>query len=97
MNKLEAAYSVLLEAQQRNGKIVDWRFEKIKLGLAKESWYTCDFFVVLPDGLIEFHEVKGHWREAARVRIKVAAELYWCFTFRAVTHDRKTGWKFEEF
>jgi len=31
---------------------------------------------VLPNGEVEFHETKGFMREAARVRLRVAAEMH---------------------
>ena len=39
---------------------------------------------MLPDGGREIHEVKGHWTDDARVKIKVAAELYPYYRFSAV-------------
>jgi len=47
-------------------------------------------------GWFEIHETKGHWREAARVRIKVAADLYPWFKFVAVKWDKKQ-WVYEDF
>ena len=35
------------------------------------------------DGVIECHEVKGFWTDDARVKIKIAAELY-PFRFKAM-------------
>ena len=36
----------------------------------------------LEDGAIEFHEVKGHMRDDAAVKLKVAAVLHSCYVFR---------------
>ena len=58
MNKNEAAYARQLEARQRVGEIVRYRFEPMKFRLADLAYYTPDFEVQLPDGTIEFHEVK---------------------------------------
>lgn len=99
MNKTETAYSELLELRRLSGEIVDYRFEGLKLRLADGAWYKPDFFVVFP-GHIELHEVKGFWREAARVRVKVAAELYPAFKFIAIKRRPKKlggGWDQEEF
>lgn len=84
MNKTEAAYADTLEAMRLNGGIKAWKFEAVKLRLATLTWYTPDFLVVMPDGAMEFHEVKGFWRDDARVKIKVAAEQYPMFRFLAV-------------
>lgn len=51
--------------------------------------------VLRADGVFEVHEVKGHWEDDARVKIKVAAELY-PFKFIAV-RKQKGAWLFEEF
>jgi hypothetical protein len=44
---------------------------------------------------MEFHEVKGHWEEAAKVRLKVAVEKYPWFSFFVVTAGGKKGGAFE--
>ena len=51
------------------------------------------------DGALEMHEVKGHWMEDARVKMKVAADMY-PFRFIAVQPIAKKaggGWKVEVF
>ena len=95
MNKLEQDYEVLLMARRAAGEVCWYRFEGLRFRLADGSYYTPDFVVQLADGTVELHEVKGHWREAARVRIKVAAELF-PFRFLAVQRSGKT-WTVEEF
>ena len=48
---------------------------------------------------LEFHEVKGFWRDDARVKIKVAAE-HFPFKFVAVRKKKLSeggGWDVEEF
>lgn len=103
MNKTEAAYAAHLELRRIAGEILSWKFNCVRLKIAtgkKAAWYKGDFFVELIDILgrqvFEVHETKGFWREAARVRIKVAAGLYPYFRFVAV--ERKGGgWEFEEF
>ncbi|MNU08900.1 hypothetical protein D3C72_2551680 [compost metagenome] len=51
------------------------------------------------DGVMECHEVKGHWLDDARAKIKIAAAMY-PFRFIAVkvkpTRDG-SGWAVEEF
>lgn len=80
MNKTERAYADHLYASQLIGAVLHYEFEGIKLRLGKGSWYTPDFYVVTPERF-ELHEVKGFWREAAMVRIKVAATKYPHFKF----------------
>lgn len=95
MNRTEAAYAEHLTLRQQSGDIAWFAFEAMKLRLADRTFYTPDFAVMLTDGTIEQHEVKGFWEDDARVKIKVAAALY-PFRFIAV-QKQKAGWKFEEF
>lgn len=105
MNKTEEAYSGLLQAKFLGGEINGWRFEAYKLRLAPNTHYTPDFVVQLPDGTIEIHEVKacksnGDFlcEDDARVKIKVAAEMYPEFRFVLCgLLPKKCGgnWKFE--
>jgi len=95
MNKTEAAYDAHLWALR--GRTIVWhKFEAVKLRLADSTFYSPDFAVQTISGQIEMHEVKGFWRDDARVKIKVAAALY-PFRFIAVTKVRGGGWKVEEF
>lgn len=87
MNKMEQRYANHLELRRRAGEVYDWKFEPMKLRLAWKTWYTADFFVQLEDGQLEVHECKGHWEDDARVKIKVAASLYPCFRFLAITEQ----------
>lgn len=99
MNKTEAAYAERLEMLRRAGEVAWWSFEAVKLRLADNTFYTPDFAVMLTGGLIEIHEVKGHWEDDARVKIKVAAEQF-PFRFLAVQALPKSkggGWKVETF
>ncbi len=99
MNKTEAAYGAHLEMQKHAGLVLWYRFEGIKLRLADNTFYTPDYAVMLADGSMECHEVKGFWQDDARVKIKVAADLY-PFRFIAVTAKPKKaggGWATEAF
>ena len=96
MNKLESAYSEHLELQRSAGEIRWHRYAPMRLRLADGAYYKPDFGVWKRDGSFELHETKGFWREAARVRIKVAAELFPMFRFVAI---KRVGgnWVREEF
>ncbi len=99
MNKTEAAYAIHLGYRLAAGEIARFDFQPEKLRLAKATYYDPDFRVILPDGTIEFHEVKGHWEDDARVKIKVAAEVQ-PYKFIAVTPIPKSkggGWSVEDF
>lgn len=95
MNKTESAYGDLLELRRRAGEIAWFKFEGLKLRLADNTFYTPDYFVMLANGELEVHEVKGHWEDDARVKIKVAASLY-PFRFIGVRKVR-SAWEFEAF
>lgn len=93
MNKTEKAYSDFLTDLQNKGEIREFKFEAVKLILGNRCSYTPDFMVVRPDGTLEFHEVKGFWRDDARVKIKAAADKF-PFVFIAAKQT-KTGWEVE--
>lgn len=59
MNKTETAYAQELELRKRYGEIARYWFEGIKLRLADNTFYTPDFAVMLANGQLEMHEVKG--------------------------------------
>lgn len=66
MNKTETAYAQELELRKRYGEIARYRFEGIKLRLADNTFYTPDFAVMLANGQLEMHEVKGgYWTDDA--------------------------------
>jgi hypothetical protein len=99
MNKTEAAYERDLKDAVSLGDVLWYRFEGLKLRLADSTFYTPDFAVMLANGQIECHEVKGFWQDDARVKIKVAAEMY-PFRFIAVKPLSKKaggGWQREVF
>lgn len=104
MNRWESLYRDDLEMRRLAGEIIWYEFEPMRLKLAsftqdgkqgRTIWYTPDFAVAEEEGLLSFVEVKGHWREAARVRIKLAASKY-PFRFVAVTR-REGAWLCEVF
>lgn len=99
MNKTEARYaSEILDVRKALGEIAEYWYESIKLRLADGSWFTVDFFVMLANGTLEAHEVKGHVRDAAMIRIKVAAEKY-PFRFIMSFKQKKSeggGWRTKE-
>ena len=98
-NKTEQAYENFLTLLQRAGNVLWFKFEGVKLRLADNTFYTPDFAVMLANGQMEMHEVKGFWQDDARVKIKVAAEMY-PFRFIAVKPRAKKaggGWDREVF
>lgn len=100
MNKTEAEYEQLLKLRQAADEILWYKFEGIKLRLADNTFYSPDFFVMLANGELEAHEVKGgFWTDDARVKTKIAASLY---PFRIIAFTKRSkrdggGWDSEEF
>ena len=101
MNKSEASYSDSLDGLRRSGEIADYRFEAMKLRLADNTTITPDFVVLMPDGLIELHDIKGSFfPEHNRVKWKVGVDQYPWFTWVLVRPRLKRnggGWDFERF
>jgi len=98
-NKLEQAYEAHLELLKQAGKIQWYKFEGMTFKLAKDTRYTPDFVVMLPNGEMECHECKSIWRDDAKIKIKVASELF-PFRFVAVYANTKRdgcGFRTEEF
>lgn len=99
-NKTEEAYELeVLKPAMQDGSVSWYRFEGVKLRLADNTFYTPDYCVMRSDGTMEMHEVKGFWQDDARVKIKVAADMY-PLKFIAVKRQAKKnggGWSTEEF
>jgi hypothetical protein len=99
MNSWEQAFSYELKARQEAGELVWWAFEPLRFRLADGAWYKPDFGAVSVDGVLTLYEIKGHWRESARVRIKVAADRH-PFRFIALRKRKAAeggGWDSEVF
>lgn len=91
MNGLERDYADELDMRKLSGEVLEWWFDAVKLRLAGNTFYTTDFLVMLADGTLEIHEVKGGFIEDdAAVKLKVAAASY-PFVFRLVRRPRKRG------
>jgi len=99
MNKTEQAYAATLDARRQAGEVAWFKFEGMKFRLADNTFYTPDFAVMLADGAMEMHEVKGYWQDDARAKIKIAADMY-PMRFLAIQAKPKKeggGWAMEEF
>lgn len=80
----EERFANWLEEQLLAGEIKRWDYqpERFRLGRGdaenpkSDAWYMPDFRVIALDDAIEFHEVKGHVRDADVKRLKVVASLH---------------------
>lgn len=99
MNKTEQRYAQHLEALKAAGRVLWYRFEGIKLRLADSTFYTPDFAVMSDSQVLELHEVKGHWQDDARAKIKIAAEQYPMrfIAVQAKPQKQGGGWSVEDF
>jgi hypothetical protein len=97
-NKTEAAYESHLNLRKITGEVVWFKFEGMTFKLGPDCRYTVDFPVMLTDGTMEMHEVKGkekrtrksgevvsapRFEDDARAKIAVAAAMY-PFVFKVV-------------
>ena len=80
MNKTEKAFAEHLEALKRQGAIVDYWFESVKLKIASNRCdYLPDFLVLKNDSTLELYEVKGAkaiWTDDSKVKCKVCSDKY---------------------
>jgi hypothetical protein len=87
MNKSEEAYARVLDIRKLDGEVLWWAFESIKFKLADRTHLTPDFAVMLADGAMQFHDVKGAKaiiQEDAAVKMKVSVAqfpfpFFYCF------------------
>lgn len=101
MNKTEARFARLLDVQKLAGEVLWWKFEGIKLMLAKNTSITIDFAVLFADGVLTMIDVKGAkaiFTDDARAKMKVAAAEY-PFVFKAAYPKKGEGdsWEYEDF
>lgn len=99
MNGTERAYAdTVLEPLKRAGEIAHYWFEQFTFKLAADLRYTPDFVVMLSDGELECHEIKGEFiREDALIKLKLAAQTM-PFLFKlCVKRSKKNGggWKID--
>jgi predicted nuclease of restriction endonuclease-like RecB superfamily len=93
MNRTESEFWEFLLALKNGGRISNFVFERYTLKLAERTNYTPDFCVFHLDGLMEFVEIKGFWRDDARVKFKVAADRFPWHDWTAV---KKKGRNWEQ-
>jgi hypothetical protein len=75
-NKWEESFGELLELRRLGGEIIWYQFEAMRFRLADGAYYKPDWMAMLANQQWIAFEVKGMWREAARLRIKVAADQH---------------------
>jgi len=91
-SKWERNYARYLEWLLTRGAVKEWVyepeefwFEKIKRGVRS---YRPDFRVVMKDGSVEFHEVKGWMDKKSKTKLKRMAKYYPEIALLVVDKDR---------
>lgn len=96
MNKTEKGRAIQLEAMKRSGAIADWWFEGMTLKLAHDLRWTPDFLIQENDGALRVEDTKGHLREDAHIKMKLAAK-HFPFPITVLYKDGPNGWKTEAY
>ena len=96
MNKTERLRAVELEAMKRSGQIAAWWYERWTFKLADDCRYTPDFVIQANDGALRVEEIKGFWRDDARVKLRLFVEQFG-FPTNALTRSKSGGWDVETF
>ena len=100
-SKWEAAYASKLELEKRAGIISAYWYEPFSLWLPGKVRYKPDFMVerYVNDSVdLEIIEVKG-WSKNRRdgiTRLKIAAALFPCFTWRMAYRTKGGGWDHDD-
>lgn len=98
MNKTEAAYAQLLDAQKHDGIVREWKFHAIRVRLADRTFYEPDFIVVMADGEIQIREVKGSYTTpTGQMKVKMCAEVLNFFRIIKASRQKDGSWTYQEF
>jgi hypothetical protein len=98
MNTLEERFATeFLEPMRLGGEIQWWAYEPMRFRIGGSAFYKPDFVVVDGNGQVVAYETKGVWREAAKVRIRVAADRFPWVHFIAVQVSPRGGFDYESF
>lgn len=90
----EANWARYLNWQRDRGLIVSWEFEPetfefpIKRG---SRFYTPDFRVTLPDGMVEYHEIKGYMDQRSATKLKRMKKYHPAVKIVLIDKDRYQG------
>ena len=92
MNAMERQW---FEVLQTYCGVAAIEYERVTFKLADDTRYTPDFYVLRESGTVEFYECKGFMEDHARVKVKVAADMFPEFAFFLVVRKTKKqggGW-----
>lgn len=90
LNKTERGFYEILRMQGHQWIGV----QSVTLKLADDCRYTCDFMCLTKLGEFHGYEVKGFFRDDAKVKIKVAARMFpWVKFFVVMKEDGRFGYR----
>lgn len=89
MNGTEKRRGVELDAMKRAGLIADWWFERVTFKLADDTRYTPDFVIQELDGTLRCEEIKGFYRDDAKVKARVFP-MQFPFRLSVLSWQRRT-------
>jgi len=95
-SQLEADYATYLERDEAVRRWVYHPWQFLLVPGKKPVRYTPDFLVFRVVGPPQIVEVKGYWRTADRIRIKLCASRYPEFQVLGVTRLNRL-WQYESF
>lgn len=95
MNKLEAEYAAMLDADP---EVIWWAFESIKIKMTDNTYAEPDFIVQKRDRELQLHEVKGgFFPEKNKLKSKMLAAFFPMRYILCQKKNKATGWVFTEF
>ena len=105
MNLTEQRLEQHLANQKLAGEILWYKMHGFGIRLADNTFFYPDAMVMEKDRSISIYDAKGQnrktgkglWKDDAKVKIKIAAELYPIFRWRGISHSKKNGWVVEEY
>lgn len=84
----ERKYAALLDELAERGKIVKWEYEAERFAFPVKRGcidYLPDFKVTMPDGRIEYHEVKGWMDAKSATKLKRMAKYFPEITIKVIS------------
>lgn len=93
LNKTERGWLAVLRPDPQTVWV---GIQNMTLKLADDTRYTPDFFSLNREGRLFAWEVKGFFRDDAKVKIKVAARAFPWIRFVLVRREKGGAWKTED-
>lgn len=93
-SKLERDFAEVLKSAEHDGRIMQWWHHPCGFKLAANCYFHPDFLVAPTHSeRLTFIEVKGWFREDAKIKTRIVAPMYSCFRWLLVTREGRHGWE----